>query len=106
MYPEIMNIDGCKALCYFNPLLLHFGETANEEKLCGGFHCRLFDEDDLLCKNCLGEFDLGVGFEIPDASNEALQDGIRTYINDHAADLSSEGGLNENDAPVAFGPQL
>ena len=42
MLPEVVNFGGFKALCYYNPLLFHFDQTANEEVHCGGFLCRLF----------------------------------------------------------------
>lgn len=106
MLPEVVNFGGFKALCYYNPLLFHFDQTANEEVHCGGFLCRLYDHDDLSCSNCLREFDLGVGFEIPDASDESLRDGVCAYINDHSADLHGESSLHEPDAAITFGPQI
>lgn len=78
----------------------------NEEVHCGGFLCRLFDQNDLSCSNCLREFDLGVGFEIPDASDESLRNGVCSYISDHSADLHGESSLAEPDAAITFGPQM
>ncbi len=45
---------------------------------CEGYYCNIFDDPD--CENFIDDFCLAVGHEIPDASDEALEKGIRWFM--------------------------
>ena len=46
--------------------------------ICSGFYCRVFDDPEY--KNQVDDFCLAVGYEIEDETQEALENGIRSYL--------------------------
>lgn len=104
--PDIMTYRGFRASYFFNPLLCHFDEQANEDVLCGGFRCKLYDQEDLKCSNCLGEFDLGTGYDIPNVSDDTVQTAIRSYIDGLLPDLHDGNDPVEIETGMDIGPQM
>lgn len=51
--------------------------------ICKGYYCVVYAENDDQHANPLDEFCIAEEYEISDTSHEAMEDGIRKYVDDH-----------------------
>ena len=67
-----------------------YDSTSNQDVICNGYYCQIYDRDDDQYANRLNDFRLAEAYEIKDCSYGELERGIAKYVDCQYDDLVEE----------------